>query len=483
MSNKYKYLSRQTITILIGVFLFLLSMVVLLQPKVKDGMECLFLLPLSCAVCVIFFSNAIIKTFSNVGMTILYLSIFMRYVVTPLMMSLTNTCSGLSNTKESYLFAILSMVLEIVVVFCTLAYIYRKYEPQNIELSDRRTVNYDISISEIGLAFVFLLLCLVVARGHLQNVFAHISFFGEQNWSDEILFNYDYDVIIALKTMVALGIIVFAYKKYCVKQNVLWCLLALLGAALNVLIYNQSARASILSVAIGTLIILNMLFPMYKKVFNLVVSVVAAPLVFDLVMSGNFWWAEGDFSNVIGTSKGLRILTSSLEAYTNNVSMVGFGIMKYSGAAELVGFQNYIAEFFSNFGFMAWPFLRDIRDSLIDGAPNITTIFRQESGFDSILPSMVQGLWLFGPLGGALFDIAYYVFAVNLIKLLDEKRKTQPNVYMYYCYFSVEWMISLCMLYNLWIFLYGTTGGILTMYLMIKANTIGARVGQMPNGC
>lgn len=469
MSNTKSIQSISLIS-LSTIVLLAFSVVIMSQPVIVSGMECLFLLPLSCAICTFVFQSAILKTYRKFPFLCLYLVLFVRYVVAPLFMSMNNICQFMNCNKESYFFAIIVMMVELFSIFIAINHFYRNTnykddEKTEVELNFERE-RYYAPLSIIGIIFIVALIVLVWMRGHLQNVFDHLSILNTQNYSDDELFNYDFDVVIAIKTLIALQIIFLGYRiSRRSNGKFLFVLLSVGGALLNIFIYDSTARSNLLCTAFATVLLLSRLFPQYKKPIILSVIGGVIILIFGLVLNSNFWWAQGDAHNII-SGYGLKRLALTFESYTNNVSTIAWGFSNYQNARQIIGLDNYFAEFFGNFGFFAWPGLRTIREVFTGGALHITNIFREMINYHAIIPSSIHGVWMFGPVFGTIFDVLFYWYLIKSIKYVNDKRNSQNNIYYYYWLLLIEWTLALGPIYNLWILLYSITGGKLIMIIV-----------------
>lgn len=472
MSNT-KSIQSISIVSLSTIVLLAFTVVIISQPVVVSGMECLFLLPLSYAICTFVFQSAILKTYRKFPFLCLYLVLFLRYVVTPLLMSTNQTCEFMNCDKETYIFAIIVMIVELFTIFIATNHFcrnsnYQDDEKLEGELSLEKE-RYYAPLSFIGIFVIVALVGLVLIRGHLQNVIEHLSIFNTQNYSDDELFNYDFDVVIAIKTVVALQIIMLGYRiSRRSNGKILFVLLSVGGALLNIFIYDSTARSNLLCTAFATVLLLSRLYPQYRKPIALSVIGGVIILIFGMVLNSNFWWAQGDAHNIV-SGYGLKRLTLTFEAYTNNVSTIAWGFSNYQNARHIIGLDNYFAEFFGNFGFFAWPGLRTIREVFTGGTQHITNIFREMIRYHAIIPSSIHGVWMFGPLFGLIFDILFYWYLIKAIKYVNEKRIIQDNIYYYYWLLLIEWTLALGPVYNLWIILYSITGGKLIMLLVFAA--------------
>lgn len=89
---------------------------------------------------------------------------------------------------------------------------FRKSETDTYTYAESNPEEYYASMTVFGFFVVLCFVALLFARGHLQNVFAHISFFGSQKWEGDVLYGYDYCLVLSIKTIVSLYLIALAYR-------------------------------------------------------------------------------------------------------------------------------------------------------------------------------------------------------------------------------------------------------------------------------
>lgn len=96
---------------------------------VEEGLEIMFLLPMAFTICSLIFSRAFSYWRDNVAFVIIFASIIIRYLATPVLMSLSGTAlSTVTPTPGYYRLAILIQVFELIVTLAIIDYVWTRHK-------------------------------------------------------------------------------------------------------------------------------------------------------------------------------------------------------------------------------------------------------------------------------------------------------------------------------------------------------------------
>lgn len=463
--------------IIIPIIFLVISVIIFSFPCVKDGLQLLFVLPLFLGIYIFVFWNVITSILENICAVLLFSTIIIRYAISPLLMAISqSTIPGISSSPGSYFYAIVISVVELTVVMLGLHFfLYRKQK--KVDIANIEVHSFGINSSLIGiLAFGGLILLLLV-RGNIVNVINHMSVLLHVVKNNDDLYTFDMNCMIAMKAIIFLVVANACYQKYRISMNKGWFFLACLAGVFNILFYDYSQRALLMELCLATVVILNLLFPEFKKavriLFGLGIVIVLASLF--IVNTLHF---DNGLSVVLGNNSALASLSSIVEAYTNGISSMAYSIDSYSEAAAQVSILTFISEIIKNLGFLRFPVLRSIQ-AMVSSIPDTTSIWHSVLPYSYqafIIPPITHANYYFTPYFGWIFDIFYFLGAIKLMSFFHEKFLKENDVIYKFIWTLYEILCSLCLCYNARILLHTFT--YIPMYMLIICffNKIGKKV-------
>lgn len=457
----------------------LATLIICVNPIIDKGLELLFLLPLSCVVCLVLFWQTIEKTINQIGILMLYIIVGIRYIISPLLMSISqSTVAGLECSSFSYFLAIISAIIELFVLFIILKKLYSNLDTTEL-FEQYQDEIHEPRISLIGIV-VFAAMCgLLLIRGHMDNVLSHISFLSNFKYAKEELYTYDFQCFMSLKTIIILLLITFFYKCYRVSSRMtkpIWIILTLVVAMINIAFYDNTARAVLVITALSTMTILFRLFPSNKKMFGFILLVAMVFLVGTIFMTDTLYFFNNEGVFVLNGGSSIQHLSNIVELYCNGITNVAYGFERYNQAGNLITIDTYFSDFISQIGFLSFPGLRAIL-FMVKDVPNFTDVYRAiAGGKDYIVPPIIHSLYWGTAFFALPLNILYYYVILRFQRWLLIKRAFSTDVYYIYLFVYSELFCGFCMCYDMWIEIHAITGFVIYTYIIIVFNKLGRRV-------
>ena len=463
---KDKLLLSSTIRILVSGVFILISMVVLYQPVIEDGLQLLFLLPLFFGVSIFALWDTIIFIADDICIILLLATMVLRYAVSPLLMSLAHsTVPGLICSYGSYVYAIVISLTELIAaMFGLKMYFGRKNRMEAKNALAKNEIGLKTTL--VGLIAFWAVVILVVLRGYIPNVIAHTSVLLHVVRNVDDVYTFDMNCLVALKAIVFLVIANGCYQRYKVSKNAIWFIIACAAGVLNVIFYDYTQRALLMEIGIATVVVLNLLFPNFKKTVRLLFGLGVLVVISSLFLINTLHFDDG-LAVVVDNQSELVSLSTSVEVYSNGITNMAYSLETYSNASRSVSISTFYAEIIKNLGFLRFPVLRNIL-AAVSHIPETTSIWHtvlptSYQGF--IIPPIAQANYYFTPYFGWIIDILYFLGIIKLMAYFRFKMIKEYDVVYKYIWTFYEILCSLCFCYNARIMLHTFT--YIPMYILI----------------
>jgi len=413
MINKWGYLLPPALlSIVLGV-------VISTMPVISEGLEYLFLLPISYGIAIIVFAELFLNWKENIGMTILFCSSVLRYIISPFLMTLTrHSVSYIYTNSHSYRMAIFVMIYELFATLLIASFVRKKHLRKSSRIIKKDSIRRgDFKVTWLGALLTVLIILMLIRRGNLGNVFSHFSVFTRYSEDKSDVYTYDRTFVYILKSFFFIAIASYMKK---LKERIpsfqsLFLLIASIAALLNVVFYDHTSRSILVEFIVSSVAVLVFCFPQKKKLLVAAFSIAGFILVSSVFLAGTLqttWGAIGSSGNII------ERISEMSELYGNGVSTVAHAIDTYAAAHKMLGISSLIGGFLRALGFITFPGFRSIYYAF-SNTPTAASLFMSSlAGKGFILP----------PFGLALYygDI---VFAIP-ISLLN----------MYICFSALYWV-------------------------------------------
>lgn len=451
------------------------AIVISILPTIKDGLELLFLLPISYALAIFLFCDIFTHWNENVGTALIVLSSVLRYVISPLLMSLSNHSVAYINAQtSSYRNAIFLMIYELFMVLIVMKVVRWKFlkARNDYNLNDNNDGD-SFKVTWVGVVFCAFIILMLIMRGNLQNVFSHFSFLTTYSEDRSAVYTYDRTFVYLLKSF---AFIVIASKMGKIaKQNRsmrgLCLAIAIVAALVNTVFYDHTSRSILVEFIVSSLFVLIYCFPKKKKFLIVTFTVAGIALVSSVFLFGTL---QSTWSTLRGNANIFDRISEMGELYGNGVSTIAHAIDTYPSAHSNLGIGNFFGGFFKTLGFITFPGFRHIYYAFLN-IPSASSIFMSSLfGKGFILPPIGLALYygdifLFVPIS----IIICYICIWTLYKIDSNKYKFNTNSGTIYVVTYAEIICGMSLFVNnVSIMIQGLTEIPLLMFIMLGINKL-----------
>lgn len=403
-----------SISILISVIIFFYAS--------HEGYELLFLQPL---VYMIAYSLVLRKTLNHnrirIFFVVLILVSFIRYVLLPLMIVLSDHYGGRSfiePNEESFLMAILLMNYELIVCSLFIAYKESKLKIRTVQNTPFiRLKGSDIGYILFGMFTIVGVVLYPLSLNSLNFIFPSSLEIEYENSLIENLVIYS---VIISKQLLFILITRKLYSKYIKTGNSLYVLVNFLMGFLNIFIYFGTNRTDIIISAMVTFLVLSKLYSKSAKKYMIAGTLIIVLIVSIVTEARQHSGFSRDANNKLVDS------TDTFQIYTGGVYNVAIAIETSEDIPE----EAYTGMlFFDIFRPMIGVniFIKDLPFQY----SNIYFNKRMWIGSDrrsQILPMIGQGNIYFGFFFAPIFALLF----INLFYFLERKANNSNNLEIYY---------------------------------------------------
>ncbi|MBQ7171998.1 MAG: hypothetical protein IJR89_06960 [Clostridia bacterium] len=435
--------SKQTIreidypkTFLISLLGIVATIICGLNPVVREGYELLFLLPLSFSIARILFQKAFSYWKDSIALVLVFASVYIRYLITPLVMSVSGTCiSTVTAQPQYYRLAVFVQIYELFVVLIAISFIWGKYRRKKTsDLSGTliREKPAEFKLTFLGVVFVLLLALLVFSRGHISNVFSHFSTWWYISEDTTDLYYYDLMAIEVCKSIIAITLISALSKSYH-KSNSTFIKGILFSLALSVgivvtMFYQYTQRTALAQLFLSVMIMLISFFPNKRRLLLVVFGVGGIAFVLYIFATGSMQFEFG------GKNDNFLEKTSKMaELYVSGPSVIAVTQERYDLIRSNMSLETYFSDLInSTHIFGLFPVLRGIVN-LVAGIPTTNQLFVASlGGLTYILPNYSLWTYYSSSLLGWLFEAFAIMIAVKIMCFVDSRKYVYNDAFFYY---------------------------------------------------
>ena len=442
----------------------------------EEGLELLFLLPVSFTICSFLFSRAFSYWRDNAAIVIIFATIVVRYLATPVLMTLSGT--GLTTVSPSPSYYRLSILIQIFELFVTLAIIDRVWTQHKRKLVlTEKIQRIDFKLSWLGGLFLVALTGLVLVRGRLPDLIERYSTWWHISEDFSAVYQYDYISVEIIKSV--LGIVMISFFARCfygTKENFdkfVYYILAMAVGFCMTMFYMYDLRTALVQLIISSMIVLLAFFPKQKKLSFVILGIGGGLLVAYVFATGSMRYEVG------GTNDGmLAELSKMAELYVSGPSMVAITQQKYSWVRNNMSVMTYLSDIITTTHiFGMFPFLRGI-NNLVANIPTTNILFVVSlGGLTYILPNYSLWTYYVSDIFGWLFEIVSIYMVIRVICYVDKKKKTAGDACYYYALAYVETLLGQAIFVNntflLW---HAFTNLPFWLLIFVYVNNLGNRI-------
>lgn len=415
------------------------------MPAARDGLQLMWLIPLSFAVCGFAFSWIIGYHAGGVGLKILYAVMVLRYLALPALISATRGRLGrlmIRASADGYRFATAVTIVELVVCCLTIGFAWPRVRRRHMTRSPARTggLGEGSDLTAGGVTIVVLLFVIILARG-VDGVTSSFNFLMKTQRT--VATGVDSYAIVALQVVKSFLFVVAATwcaKRYEGTKKLPWVLTATVVALLNVSTYFGYNRSQILQTAIATTLTLVYLFPTFRRYVYLALIPVAGGVLFSLAALKQF--GVSAFGGGLAKKMTLDSLSQNLESYVNGPWPLATAYDAATTAARHVNGLTVLRTYTDNFFLFKVPGLSWPND-VLNGIPSVLDLYHAATApaQGAMLPLSGE-MWFYGgQLLGPLLLVGGNVLAIYLLVYVDVRSTFVVGTHRRFFYY---WMASLC---------------------------------------
>ena len=444
--------------------------------QAAEGMELLFLLPLSFLTCCFLFPRVFTYIQDNIGLVVLFSSIVIRYLLTPVMLTITGEMlPTLRPSVSSFRYASIIMSIELIVVFILFDYIWTKHKKRinDLSFSDDKPANFRLSVT--GLAFLLFLLLLFLLRGHASNVFSHLSTWFTRFKDFSELYTYDLIAFQVIKSIVVLTLVSFfakAFHKTSGFGKWFFFVLACLVAALNTYLFMYDARAALAELFLSTMYMLISFFPKARGALSKMFGLTGVLFVVMVFAESTMEYTSNTVWDMSFASK----LTNMTELYFSGPSVVAKTIDTYSFVRSNMSIDVVWSDLIHGINiFSTVPFLRPIYNTANTEITN--SLFKMSIGsYPYMMPNYSFCTYYFSDLFGWLFEIPLLACLFKFLTKMDLAKKKYNDAMFYYAVTYIEVEIGMAFFSeNVYLLIHVITGTTIWLVLFFYINRFGNR--------
>lgn len=420
-----------------------------------EGLEFLFILPLAFGISLLVLPAAHSYWKANIGFTILFVSIWVKYLVTPALMTLSqSTVNTLHPNVSSLRISSFLAVFELFATLIMIQHLWKKHLEKNSNVYE--VINKPSIISHAGfqlhwtgLAFLAVLVVIVLVRGHLSGLFTHLStWFSQASYEGEF---YSYDLIAfeVIKTGIVLLLISFLAKRYYATSSnsskMVIFSLALGIAVLNTYYFQYDQRTALTQLILATLFMFLSFFPKQKKIIIPVAMFFGIGLIAIVFLDGTLHYSVGDSIS----SNFVTELSKMAELYDSGPTVVATTIDSVSSARSLFSFETIWSDIIHSFNFLSMlPFTRWLWNSA-QGIPTTNELFKNSiGGFNYILPNYSLASYYVSEIFGWLLELVFIWITIKLICYVEGKKLKYNDALYYYAFTYIETILGQAIFVN-----------------------------------
>lgn len=417
---------------------------------VEEGLEIIFLLPMAFTICSLIFSRAFSYWRDNVAFVIIFASIIIRYLATPVLMSLSGTAlSTVTPTPGYYRLAILIQVFELIVTLAIIDYVWTRHKIKSKTVGNNfSATRVDFKLTWVGTLFLVALVGLVIVRGHLPELMNRYSSWWHISEDFSAVYFYDYISVEIIKSVVGIVLISFFARCYHKTRSnfgkFVYYLLAMATGMCMTMFYMYDQRTALAQLVISSTVVVLAFFPNRKKMTLTIFGIGGTVLVGLVFASGSMGYEVG------GSNDGmLAELSKMAELYVSGPSMVAITQQEYSWIRDQMSFMTYISDFINtSHVFGMFPFLRGFLN-LVANVPTSNILFVESiGGLTYILPNYSLWTYYATDILGWLFEILSIYLVIRVICYVDTKKIKVADGCYYYALAYAETLLGQAIFVN-----------------------------------
>ncbi|MGX7595064.1 hypothetical protein ACWNS2_07450 [Planococcus plakortidis] len=463
MKNNKKKMSLNLIwRLLIGISSVLLSILILLDPKLPQELEYFPIVPLLFGL-LYTFSNKVSKNLkNNLGLLGLNVMLIVRYFITSFLMWLQGyeVGRGVLPSIDNFEVAVLIMILEMIVIFGIIEFLHRRF------YSNSSNSSTEVQFNKNFVGTIFLLICLGITIIYPQVLNNYSFVFTTVEYQKNPILNMPFGSLLPLIVQfgimyLTISIINWNYKKYKQNKSPILVYFSIFIVFLSSSFILGNSRLGILIPMITGMFLLNRIFPEYSKKIYSLFGIFAAIILTISTMVKQFKVESIDQLN-IGLSAFNESSASLFQSYFSGVHNIAIAVKARELFKLDIDLETILSDLFSSVMLLSDFFYSNF------GAVNMFnySFYNSSISTDQILPMLGQGYLYFG----FIFSPVFSALVVLFMMYFDKKCRESKTVFEVYIYAYIAIRFGFYFMSNAVILVSFFTNYFLLLLLLILIN-------------
>ncbi|OLS41096.1 hypothetical protein [Bacillus sp. MRMR6] len=456
--------------LILRTFLFFIGLVefifIALRPVPREGLDLLFLLPLTFAACVLIFGKIIIFHKGGIGLKVFYTIIIIRYLISPFFISITEGYRNIHMvdvTAASNYLATLIICVELIIACIVINFFWERYvNKAKLQVNVRGNNFKWLSLGGILLC-TFLILIIALRSNRFIPTMG--IFFLKEPTID--LGSYEALVVKCLTAFFFVNSLIWARKN--ISKSLYPLVVVYFFAFLNIGIYFGSNRSFVVQTILATVLIYLYVFPKQKKAILVFLAPMSIYIILDMYFKKQF---GVDIANTNGFDISLKEISNIIENYTNGIwpmaSILDASYSMRSSISVLTPIKDFVESFYP-FRIPGLIWIRDLFNP-INSTTDIYLSYLYPWSPGAMITLSGQ-MWIYGgPVFGWLFAILGNVMMVFLLVRMETMSQIVEDVKYKYMYVFMSVVMGLIMCYCLITIVWSWSKFVLFYFLILKMN-------------
>ncbi|MGN4240625.1 hypothetical protein [Staphylococcus equorum] len=359
--------------------------------------------------------------FTNIGITIVNVTMLIRYVISPFLMSIygVNLNTGMSTSIVTQGRAVNLMLFEMAAVIITFCIFHKRFYSYTDNFKSIKS-----KPNLFGWIFVVFSILILLFNPEILGRYTFIWTASELKSKNAVESVSVFFLFIQLAQIVfTIGLINWIYKFYEKRKSIVFLILSFIVVGISSSFITGTSRFSVILPLATGLFTIFILYKNYRKIIMMVSVIMTLALIFVSTLLKQNTIASNGPGALDASGSMFESLNSDLQLYFSGVANVTHAI-NTSHVYSPFQFDAIVSELFRSVVFLNSLF-GDHQSALSDFNG---TFYNRSLVSDQILPMIGQGFLYFGPYLAPLFS----VISILIVMLLDKKIFNGDSVFKVY---------------------------------------------------
>ena len=425
--NNTNFILNKVLRVIVFIVSVIVTFLLVGDPILPKGMGYFALVPFVFGVGYVLSKKTSLYMFRNIGLLMLNITLFIRYIITPFYMWFNGYSIGRGATPSAgnYQMAILLMILEIIVIFITIEIFANRFYKENKKMVPKSKIK--VNKNFIGLVFLLITLLVILIYPNLLERYSFILTATEYKGNMELNLPFGslFPLMVSFSSMLlTITILNKFYKQYELKANSIWIYLSICIVFLMASFIVGTSRFSMLIPMVTGMYLITKLYPTHNKriysIFGVLILIAVSISTLVKQFGINLGEVDNDFSNVASS------VSSSLQVYFSGVHNVAIAVKAREIFVNDIDFGLIVGDLLSSVMIISNYFTSEF------GGVNMFNyaFYNNTISTDQILPMIGQGYLYFGFFFSPIFVIMFTYFMMYF----DKKSREGSTVFKVYIY-------------------------------------------------